>query len=52
MINGFEYQIRETMRCVSTSLIESPKMSFDFSLLMARTMDTIRAQLGVRYPTE
>ncbi|WP_431210629.1 Gfo/Idh/MocA family protein [Puia sp. P3] len=52
MINGFEYQIRETMNCVSTHLIESPKMSFDFSLLMARTMDTIRTQLGVKYPTE
>jgi predicted dehydrogenase len=52
MINGFEYQIRETMNCVSSGLIESPKMSFDFSLLMARTMDTIRTQLGVKYPTE
>jgi len=52
MINGFEYQIRETMSCVSSNLIESPKMSFDFSLMMARTMDTIRAQLGVKYPTE
>jgi len=52
MINGFEYQIRETMSCVSSNQIESPKMSFDFSLLMARTMDTIRTQLGVRYPTE
>ncbi|MBS1604746.1 MAG: Gfo/Idh/MocA family oxidoreductase [Bacteroidetes bacterium] len=52
MINGFEYQIRETIHCVSSNLIESPKMSFDFSLLMARTMDTIRTQLGVRYPTE
>ena len=52
MINGFEYQIRETMNCVSAHLIESPKMSFDFSLLMARTMDTIRTQLGVNYPTE
>jgi predicted dehydrogenase len=52
MINGFEYQIREVMSCLSASLTESPKMSHAFSLLMARTMDTIRTQLGVKYPTE
>jgi len=52
MINGFEYQIREVMRCKEAGLIESPKMSFDFSLMMARVMDTIRGQLGVKYPTE
>jgi predicted dehydrogenase len=52
MINGFEYQIREVMSCLAAGLTESPKMSHAFSLLMARTMDTIRAQLGVKYPTE
>jgi hypothetical protein len=40
------------MRCKEAGLIESPKMSFDFSLMMARAMDTIRGQLGVKYPTE
>lgn len=52
MVNGFEYQIREVMSCLSAGLIESPKLNFDFSLTMARTMDAIRAQLGVKYPTE
>ena len=52
MINGFEYQIKEVMSCLAAGLTESPKMSHAFSLLMARTMDTIRAQLGVKYPTE
>ncbi len=52
MVNGFEYQIREVMSCLSANLIESPKLNFDFSLTMARTMDAIRAQLGVKYPTE
>jgi len=52
MVNGFEYQIREVMRCKEAGLIESPKMNFDFSLLMARTMDEIRLRLGVKYPTE
>jgi predicted dehydrogenase len=52
MVNGFEYQIRELMRCVDKGLIESPSMSHDFSLLMSRTMDEIRRQIGVRYPGE
>ncbi|MBS1659965.1 MAG: Gfo/Idh/MocA family oxidoreductase [Bacteroidetes bacterium] len=52
MVNGFEYQIREVMKCMEEGLIESPKMSLEFSLMLARTMDTIRVQLGVKYPTE
>jgi predicted dehydrogenase len=52
MINGFEYQIREVTRCLDAGLIESPSMSHAFSLMMARSMDNIRHQLGVKYPTE
>ncbi len=52
MINGFEYQIREVTRCLDAGLIESPSMSHAFSQMMSRTMDTIRHQLGVKYPTE
>jgi predicted dehydrogenase len=52
MVNGFEYQIRETMRCLDKGLIESPSMSHEFSLTMSRVMDAIRAQIGVRYPGE
>lgn len=52
MINGFEYQIREVTRCLDEGLIESPSMSHAFSQMMCRTMDTIRHQIGVKYPTE
>jgi predicted dehydrogenase len=52
MINGFEYQIAETMRCMDLGLIESPHLPHSFSLAMSRTMDTIRRQLGVRYHTD
>jgi predicted dehydrogenase len=52
MVNGFEYQIREVTRCLDAGLIESPSMPHAFSLLMAGTMDTIREQIGVRYPGE
>jgi predicted dehydrogenase len=49
LINGFEYQIREVMDCLDKGLIESPSLPHSFSLMMARTMDTIRRQIGVRY---
>jgi predicted dehydrogenase len=49
MVNGFEYEIIETMRCLDKGLIESPGMSHSFSLTMSRIMDTIRGQCGVVY---
>jgi predicted dehydrogenase len=52
MINGFEYEIRETMDCLDKGLIESPRMPHSFSLAVSRTMDTIRRQCGIRYPGE
>jgi hypothetical protein len=52
MVNGFEYQIAEVMRCMELGLIESPSLPHAFSLMMSRTMDTIRAQIGVKYVNE
>ncbi len=49
MVNGFEYEIIETMRCLDKGLIESPGMSHSFSLGMSRIMDIIRSQCGVVY---
>lgn len=48
--HGFEYQIREVERCLAQGLTESPAMTWAQSLEMAQAMDTIRAQIGVRYP--
>jgi hypothetical protein len=52
MVNGFEYQIRETMRCRALGLIESPLLPHSFSLMMAEIMDEIRGRIGVRYEGE
>ena len=52
LVNGFEYQIREVMECLDKGLIESPSLPHSFSLMMAQTMDAIRAQIGVRYLTD
>lgn len=52
MVNGFEYQVQEVMRCRALGLTESPLLPHSFSLTMAETMDEIRRQIGVRYPGE
>ena len=52
MVNGFEYQVREVMQCRERGLVESPLLPHSFSLMMAETMDEIRRQIGVKYPTE
>ncbi|MGE4490286.1 MAG: Gfo/Idh/MocA family protein [Kiritimatiellales bacterium] len=50
--NGFEHEIRETHRCSREGLLESPLMPLDETLETMRTMDTLRAQWGMRYPGE
>lgn len=52
LVNGFEYQAAEVMRCLEQGRIESPSLPHAFSLLMSRTMDEIRRQIGVFYPGE
>lgn len=50
--NGFEHEIRETHRCIREGLIESPLMPLDETLETMRTMDSLRAQWGMKYPGE
>ena len=51
-INGFEYEIEETMRCVRAGLAESPILPLAESLAVVELMDAMRARIGVRYPFE
>lgn len=51
-INGFEGEILEAMRCIRAGLIESPLMPHAETLATLGWMDTMRAQMGVRYPFE
>jgi predicted dehydrogenase len=50
--NGYQYEAAETARCLREGLLESPVMPLDESLSIMRTLDTIRAQWGLRYPGE
>ena len=47
--NGFEYQIREAIRCVAAGLIESPYVPHRESLSIMQQLDLIRSQIGVHY---
>ena len=51
-INGFEYQIKEAMRCVEEGLLESPAMPHTDTLATMTLMDNIRNEVGVKYPFE
>jgi predicted dehydrogenase len=50
--NGFEHEIREVHRCLRDGLTESSIMPLDETLETMRTMDTLRAQWGAKYPGE
>jgi predicted dehydrogenase len=52
LINGYEYEIIETMRCLREGKTESGIMSHAFSQLLMETMDQIREITGIRYPNE
>jgi predicted dehydrogenase len=49
---GLRFQVPEVHRCIRAGLVESPVLPHDESLAIARTLDAIRAQLGLRYPGE
>ncbi len=49
---GLRYQVAEVHRCLRAGLLESPVIPHRETVSLATTMDTIREQVGVRYPNE
>ncbi len=49
---GLRFQVDEVHRCLEAGLLESPRMPLLESVAIAEVLDTIRAQIGVRYPGE
>lgn len=49
-LNGFEYQIREAVRCIRAGLGECPTMPLSESLALAQWLDQARRSVGVHYP--
>lgn len=47
---GYVHEAAEVMRCLRAGETESPLLPLADTLAVLRTLDTARAQLGVRYP--
>ncbi|MFC8515688.1 Gfo/Idh/MocA family protein [Streptomyces sp. NPDC057257] len=50
--NSLRHEAREVMRALRAGETESPLVPLDGTLAVMRTLDTIREQIGVRYPGE
>ncbi|MEU4872605.1 Gfo/Idh/MocA family oxidoreductase [Streptomyces sp. NPDC021608] len=48
----FRHEAREVMRALRAGETESPLAPLDGSLAVIRTLDAVRARIGVRYPQE
>lgn len=51
-INGYEYQILETIACIEKGEKECPSMRHEDTLEVMRLMDSLRKEWGVCYPDE
>jgi predicted dehydrogenase len=49
---GYEYEAAEVMACLRQGNLESTAMPLDESIEIADTLDQVRAQIGLKYPTE
>jgi predicted dehydrogenase len=50
--NGYQFEAAEVMACLRANRLESDIMSLNETLSILRTMDAVRAQGGLKYPTE
>lgn len=52
IVNGYEYEIIESNKCLKEGKMESDIMPHSFSILLMEMMDEIRKQCGITYPPE
>jgi predicted dehydrogenase len=50
--NGYDYEACEVMACLQAGKLESPLMPLEETLSIMKTLDTLRAQWGLKYPME
>lgn len=50
--SGYNHEAEEVGRCLRSGKLESSVLPLDESLAIMETMDTIRGQIGLRYPFE
>lgn len=51
-VNGFEYQIEESMSCIEQNKLCSEVMTHTDSIAVLAVMDSIRQQIGVQFPQQ
>jgi predicted dehydrogenase len=49
---GYHYEAAHVQECLAQGLAESPLLPLAFSLDLMRTLDAVRAEIGLRYPGE
>ena len=52
MVNGYEYQVIECLRCLETGLLESPMMPHEETINIMKQMDELRKEWGLVYPMD
>ncbi|MFC2089905.1 Gfo/Idh/MocA family protein [Bacteroidota bacterium] len=52
IVNGYEYEAIESVKCLQAGKTESDIMPFSFSLMLMKQMDEIRQMTGITYPEE
>jgi predicted dehydrogenase len=50
--NGYQFEAAAFMECLREGRLESPVMPLDETLSIMKTLDTLRAQWGLKYPME
>lgn len=50
--SGYHFEAAEVAKCVKAGKLESKRMPLDETVEIMRTMDSIRAQIGLTYPME
>ena len=50
--DGFRFQVDEVHRCLDAGLTESPRMPLADTIAIAEVLDAVRAQIGLRFPSE
>ncbi len=50
--NGYQFEAMEVMKCLRAGQLESRLMPLDETLAIMKTLDTIRARWGLKYPME
>lgn len=51
-LTGYEYEVMETMECISRGMGECPSMPHEETVHILQIMDGLREQMGVKFPCE